>query len=310
MKKLLQSYFGFTKKELNGLLVLCILLILVSISPFIYERFSRPDVHEFADFEPEVRQFLASAKRQDSTGYSDSSRERDGQRSVSYFNFDPNGLDEASWKQLGLSSRQIRVIKNYEAKGGRFHTKEDLKKIYSISEQKYLSLEPYIRIANDQRSPTGGSNTGFPKYESHKTGRVPVMVELNAADSAELETIRGIGPAFASRIVRYRNRLGGFYRKEQLRDVYGVDSLKYEELKDQVVVNPAVIRKINVNKASFEEIKNHPYLSYKQMNAVIQYRKQHGEYRSIADLKKIAIMDDEILRKIEPYLIFNDPDQT
>jgi len=310
MKRFLQSYFGFTKKELNGILVLCILLILITLSPYVHDLFFKPEVQEYADFNREVQQFLASARQQDSTSDDRNSRPSGERFKAVLFTFDPNGLDDNSWKKLGLSSRQIRVIKNYEAKGGRFYNKTDLKKMYSISEQKYRELEPYIVIATDQPWREESRLPEARRYEAGKKERVAVMVELNAADSAELETIRGIGPAFASRIIRYRDRLGGFYRKEQLRDVYGIDSLKYEELKDQVEANPSAIRKINVNRASFEEIKKHPYLSFKQMNAIIQYRKQHGEYRSIADLKKIAIMNDEILRKIEPYIIFNDPDQT
>ena len=310
MKKLLQSYFGFTRKELNGILVLCILLTIITISPYVYDLVAKPESGDYDDFDQEVEQFLASAKKQDSVAYSDPQIESRGKLKTTLFKFDPNGLDETSWQKLGLSARQIRVIKNYEAKGGRFYTKADLKKIYSISERKYRELEPYINISRDQHTYEKPATFTSRPYTSGRNDRPAIMVELNQADSAELETVRGIGPAFASRIVRYRNRLGGFYRKEQLLDVYGLDSLKYDELKSQIMVDPQKIQKINVNRASFDEIRKHPYLSFKQVNAIIQYRNQHGDYRSIADLKKIAIMNDEILRKIEPYLIFNDPDQT
>ncbi|MFZ4102277.1 MAG: ComEA family DNA-binding protein, partial [Sphingobacterium thalpophilum] len=129
--------------------------------------------------------------------------------------------------------------------------------------------------------------------------------EINAADSLELERIRGIGPAFALRIIKFRRRLGGFYRKEQLLEVYGMDSLKYDQLKDQIQVNTGLVRRLNINTFTFEEIRHHPYLTYKQMNAIIQYRTQHGLYKSIDDLRKIAILNEEIIRKIEPYFSFN-----
>jgi competence ComEA-like helix-hairpin-helix protein len=179
--------------------------------------------------------------------------------------------------------------------------------MYSISDRKFQQLEPYIRIAPARAQARvyakSYSETNSKKIYPSKTQSIKV-VELNTADSTQLETLRGIGPALSARIVKYRNRLGGFYKKEQLLDVYGLDSVKFEELKNQVSVDPVTVQKINVNTATFDEMKKHPYLSYKQMNAIIQYRKQHGVYRSVEDLREIAIINEEILRKIEPYLTY------
>ncbi len=116
--------------------------------------------------------------------------------------------------------------------------------------------------------------------------------------------MRGVGPASAVIILRYRNRLGGFYRKEQLKEVYGIDSLRFEEIKSQVSVNPARIKKLPINSISFDQLRLFPYLSYKQVNAVIEYRNQHGNYNSMDDLKNIVLLDAGILRKIEPYISF------
>lgn len=129
-------------------------------------------------------------------------------------------------------------------------------------------------------------------------------IELNTADSAKLTRIRGIGPTFAARISEYRKRLGGFLNKEQLKEVYGIDAEKYTGIAGQVTVNPSRIVKININEVDFEGLRRFPYLSNKQCNAVIQYRLQHGNYSSITDMQNIAILDDIILRKIEPYINF------
>lgn len=138
----------------------------------------------------------------------------------------------------------------------------------------------------------------------YKKAAPGVIIELNGADSAMLTGLPGIGPSFARRIISYRGRLGGFYRKEQLREIFGVDSEKYAGLQAQVKVDPSKIKKTHINSINFDGLSRFPYLSYKQSNAIIQFREQHGDYESIADMKNIAILNNEILRKIEPYLIF------
>ncbi|HZX59460.1 MAG TPA: helix-hairpin-helix domain-containing protein, partial [Mucilaginibacter sp.] len=143
-----------------------------------------------------------------------------------------------------------------------------------------------------------------PGTTSYKKVAPGVIIEINTADTAKLTQLNGIGPAFAKRIISYRERLGGFIRKEQLKEVFGLDSEKYAGLQAQVSVDASHIKKINVNTVTFDGLSHFPYLTYKQMNAVIRFREQHGEYESLADLKNIAIMDDATLQKIKPYITF------
>ncbi len=136
----------------------------------------------------------------------------------------------------------------------------------------------------------------------HQKAVAGAVIELNAADTSQLMDLEGIGAVYALRIVNYRQRLGGFYRKEQLLEVFGLDTEQYQGLHLQVAVDTSLIHKININKVSFEGLRRFPYLSYKQMNALIRYREQHGEYESFADLGQIAIMDKATLQKIKPYI--------
>ena len=301
LKNLLRSYLSFSRKELNGIFVLFVLILLVILSPRLYPLFLKDQKFDFDRFKMEAEDFrAAAAKIEIPQGKINKEADKSSARPV-YFNFDPNGLSESNWLKLGLSHKQIQVIRNYELKGGKFFRKEDLKKIYSISEKQYSMLEPFIKIGNTDV--LSGKKTVKANYKSAGIAENTLrpIIEINAADSLELERIRGIGPAFASRIIRFRKRIGGFYRKEQLLEIYGMDSLKYDQLKDQIQVNSGLITKLNINTFTFDEIRHHPYLNYKQMNAIIQYRTQHGSYKSIDDLRKIAILNEEIIRKIEPY---------
>ncbi len=138
----------------------------------------------------------------------------------------------------------------------------------------------------------------------YKKAASGTIIELNTADSAQLTGLHGIGSSYAMRIIRYRDRLGGFYRKEQLREVFGLDSTTYAGLQAQVTVDASHIKKIPINSITFEGLSRFPYFSYKQMNAIIQFREQHGDYESISDMKNIAILNAGILSKIGPYLLF------
>lgn len=309
MKNFLRNYFAFSKKELNGILILFVLISAVLLFPLVYKLFYKEEKFEFNQFKHDVENFIASAREERKNNYKQLKDEiEDKELKATYFEFDPNGLPESDWKKLGLSDKQIKGIKNYEAKGGKFYTKEDVKKMYTISAVQYARLEPYITIESNFKKEDKFDNNfeKFKKEESNYKNKPVIIVELNSADSSKLESIKGIGPAFASRIIKYRTRLGGFHSKEQLREVFGIDSLKYQQLKDMVSVNAESIKKININTASFDDIKRNPYLTFKQINAIIQYRKQNGNYRSSEDLKKVAILNAEIIRKIEPYLNFND----
>jgi competence ComEA-like helix-hairpin-helix protein len=286
--KNVKQYFNFSQKELNGVLILLIVLVFVWLIPIFLN-----DIPESFDVE-KAKKEMAEFERNlvPDKVYSYREIELKQGRATTYTDFDPNGLPAERWKQLGLSEKQIAVIKRFEAKGGHFYKKEDVQKMYVISPETYAKLEPYIQIS-------------LPHFEQKNTPTKvsKVRVDLNTADSLALDQVSGIGPAFASRILKYRERLGGFHALEQLKEVYGVDSAHFAQWLPQLSLNTATIRKIDINSASFEELKRHPYLSYKQINALIQYRKQHGAYASLSDLKNIPLFTDEILRKLAPYLI-------
>jgi len=283
MKAHIKNYMSLTKKEWNGMVVLLIVIALVLAAPYVSQWLRKDSTINVSEFNAA----LAQLNKANHSGQGSSVSNAVVNKSLTLFKFNPNGLSIQQWVALGLTERQAGIIKNYENKGGRFYKAADLKKIYGLTQQDYNRLAPYINLPTGNYSPAAKS-----------------IVELNTADSAKLTTVQGIGPAFATRIVYYRERLGGFVNKEQLKEVYGLDDIKYKEISSSLKVTPAHIRKININTVTFDKLRLMPYLNYKQVNAVIEYRKQHGNYASIEDLKNIAIIDDVILRKIGPYLVF------
>ncbi|WP_395802991.1 helix-hairpin-helix domain-containing protein [Daejeonella sp.] len=294
----IKSFLSFSKKELNGIFLLVTLIIIVLAGPWFFKKLSKSSKYNFENFKREAESFKNASQLNLVNDV------KINISKVQYFKFDPNSISDSEWAQLGLSDKQINVLRNYVNKGGKFFKKEDLKRIYSIPESQYQLLEPYIHITEIKSERKSATKITFSKAAQSNLKSQFSVIEINSADSVTLLKIRGIGPSFASRIIRFRNRLGGFYKLEQLQEVYGIDSLKFSQIKDQIRVDSDLIQKINVNTATFEQFKKQPYLSYKQINALIQYRRQHGNFKTIDDLKKIMVLNEEIIRKIEPYFSF------
>jgi competence ComEA-like helix-hairpin-helix protein len=130
---------------------------------------------------------------------------------------------------------------------------------------------------------------------------------LNTADSASLERLPGIGPVLASRIIRYREKLGGFHQKEQLREVYGISDSLYSLLEPLVKEIPgnAQTRKIDINRISLDTLRQHPYLRWDKAKAIIRYREANGPFRSEKELRNIWTLDSSTLARLLPYIQFD-----
>ncbi len=280
-------------------MVLFGLIIIAIVTPYIYQLFFLK-TEGYTAFEKNAIQELNLVAIKEKDKNSSYRNEPEAATKSYLFKFDPNLIYAEDWIKLGLSPKQAQSILNYRNKGGKFYKVEDLKKMYAISPKMFERLAPYVEVA-DNTAPGFEKKNKLQKILAKKE---LTIIEVNGADTLKLDEIKGVGAAFARRIVKYRDRLGGFYKKEQLMEVYGVDSMKFEEIKAQIVIDASAIKKININTADFETLKTHPYLKYKQINAIINYRKQHGNYSGIADLKKVLILSPQTIEQLTPYLQF------
>jgi DNA uptake protein ComE-like DNA-binding protein len=303
MRKWLNAYFDFSKQEFNGLLVLIVLIVLISATPYLY-RFLKTEPDNFVAEQLAIKRLILPVKKPTVFNNRKSKYNAKNEHHYSLFEFDPNTIKVDEWQRLGLSFKQSAAILKYLEKGGKFRKAEDLKKMYTITEKMYERLSPYVRIEDKYAGNTKVPEKNFKNNAQNPISREHKIIEINGADSAALIEVKGIGPAFARRIIKYRERIGGFYKKEQLLEVFGLDSVKYDEIRNQVSVDDQKLKRINVNAAGIEDFKGHPYIRYKQVNAIIEYRKQHGNYSNIADLNKVAILDPETVGRLAPYLTF------
>jgi DNA uptake protein ComE-like DNA-binding protein len=313
MKRLL-AYFKFNKTEQNGFfIILVIIALFVTIYALIKRNTRDPIPNQAKLFEQSFHDSIeisgTTNKQEPHTIYANKndsgialSSAPDDQQ---LFYFDPNNLPHADWHKLGLSDKQIAVLKNYEKKGGRFKVKTDLKKVYSINDRLYKRLEPYIQIKTIFDSAgTKPQNKGPLLYDKFERNRAE-LIDINTCDTTALISLKGIGSILSKRILKYKDVLGGFYRVEQLKEVYGVTAETYDLIKDYIVVTSLDgIKKININKVDANSLAKHPYLSPKDAKLIVNYRDQHGSYVNIEDLTKIGTLSDLAIAKIAPYLIF------
>ncbi len=210
-------------------------------------------------------------------------------KKINYFVFDPNILKDSGWSKLGFSEKQIVSIRNYINSGGKFYKKEDLKKLYVINDKKYFELEPYIKITEI-------------KKETDNKEKINPKVDINNLSAEQMKKYGKFWQYNATRIVKYRNLLGGYYKREQLLEVYGVKKQYYDKIADDITVDKSKLEKININFAEISELGRHPYISYENAKKIIEYRNKNGFINDLKILKSKHIIPPDLYDKISPYL--------
>jgi competence ComEA-like helix-hairpin-helix protein len=218
------------------------------------------------------------------------------------FAFDPNLATAEQFNELGIPKRVAQTIIKYRNKGGKFEKPEDLKKIYGLEDPLYDALQEYIEIAPSTATASlPAKTTSAPKFARQTYSSPPPVIDINAADAQDWQQLSGIGPSYAGRIVKFREALGGFVSIEQVAETYGLPDSTFQKIRASLRASP-VRNKININRASEETLKKHPYLNWKQARALYHYRNQHGPFKDIDDLRKVKALKEEVVSRLSPYL--------
>ena len=221
------------------------------------------------------------------------------------FYFDPNTLSTEGWKKLGLRDKTIHTIQNYLSKGGHFKRPEDLQKVYGLFPNEYERIAAYIKIELAAETFTNKNFSEQIPIEKQSvktyTSRYTV-IEINIADTSAFISLPGIGSKLAARIVNFRDKLGGFYSIVQVGETFGLPDSTFQKIKQYLKLENISTRKININTATIDELKVHPYIKYALANPIVAYRNEHGPFAKVEDIKKVMAVTDEIYNKIVPYL--------
>src|SRR5574344_87584 len=220
----------------------------------------------------------------------------------SFKSFNPNTISKDELIRFGLSEKQANNIIHYRQAGGTFRRVEDLKKLYCMSDYLYSRMSPYVVINQKQLSLNKQSIQNNHQTLINNYTSTTHIIDLNSADTIDLQTISGVGPKYSSRIYKYGKKLGGYVSVEQLREVWGMTEELYNKIKKQVTIKPFVTRKVNINSMNIKVLTSHPYIDYYLAKEIIMFHKSEGDYKQIDDIKRIHILDDNTFNKIKPYL--------
>ena len=228
-------------------------------------------------------------------------------KKVERFPFDPNTADSTQLLRLGLQPWQVRNIYKYRAKGGVYRRKEDFARLYGLTVKQYRELEPYIRISSDYLPASTLVDKREPVEQEpvkRDTLRYPVKIQenehvvLNTADTTQLKKVPGIGSYYARQIIRYGQRLGGYVNVDQLDEI---DDFPKESKKYFVIVD-AHPNRLNINRLTLPQLRRHPYINFFQAKAITDYRRLHGDIKSLNELRLDRDFPEEAIRRLEPYI--------
>jgi competence protein ComEA len=290
-----------SKSRYRGTMLLSSGILLVGLMDFLFSHY-RAEAFPEPDRAAEIQMLdsmLAQLKPADAD-FNEHPIQKTAVKELALRPFNPNTIDCAGWLEMGLPLQAFESLDRYRKKGGIFRRQDQVYKIPHLSKEIAGQME--FLLPPD----SGKLAASLCKGQSFKKPKAPYgPFDLNLADSLQLRSVFGIGIKTAARIIRYREDLGGFVRKDQLYEVWGLDSLVAEELMDRSYLsNPAILRKINPNIASEEVLSSHPYIRKGVGRLIVRYRKQHPPFSKPEDLLGIRLFRPEQLEKLKPYLDF------
>jgi competence protein ComEA len=287
-----KSPFYISKKSRRGLTVLFFLAFFIVLIPRLYVHFLKVDTVLIKKPLIKVETKTNNSKSKENKKKYSKKKKKLVYRSPKG-KFDPNEYTHEDWMYLGLSEKQTNVIMRFL--NHKIYTNEALKKIYVLPDTVYHLIKDstvYPAQIFDEKE----------TFVNKKTPSITKFLELNTVDSIELISINGIGPFYASQIINYRNKLGGFYKREQLMEIWKMKEETYQILMESLIIDTSTLQKVHLNTVSFEKLKNHPYLSYSQANSIVKMRTQLGRFDSISSIKKSKLINDDTFLRVRPYL--------
>ena len=275
--KQIREFFIFSHKERNGLLILVFILLITVVLDFFV-----PLLIPEKEFDPAV--WKDAAEKQ--IALAPTSVKTEVEKFEGFF--DPNDVGLDILKQVGVPPQIASNWVKYTQKGGRFYKKVDVMKLYGMNEDLLSKIERHLlfpdkkvrtNVLNDHPKENRSKQSGYFQNDSSRSFKSKAKneiaitrLDLNVADSVQLEALPGIGGVLASRIVKYRKLLGGFYEVVQLKEIYGMSDESWVRSSPRLLADTVALKKLDLNFMSFSELGRHPYIGFRQAKKIVKIR--------------------------------------
>ncbi|MEK6480010.1 helix-hairpin-helix domain-containing protein [Catalinimonas sp. 4WD22] len=304
-----RDYFGFSRTETRGLFFL---LSLVTIAIFTTIYIEKTATANYQDRATDLIILDSLLSELEIVTQPHIVHQENVDVHKDLFLFNPNDASFETFRQLGINEKLAARILSYRNKGGRFYEAKDLLKIYDFPVSLYQTLEAYIDIPQMK---TEVRSVSFEKIneatkaewedvevESPKTEKL--YLDINQADSLELMRLKGVGTVLSSRIVKYREQLGGFHSLDQLKEVYHISEEAMHSLEESSFIQDDFeTKKIKINEVDFKSLLKHPYIDYDLAKAIMNHRRIYGNFSSTDQLREVYYIKEELLVKLLPYIV-------
>lgn len=288
--KNIKSHFKFNKQERSGIFFLLLIIVLLQVGYFIFRSFpSSESMNSFSqDFETQAQIDILKKN----------AFEKD---SVKFYPFNPNFITDYKGYALGMSVQEIDRLHAFRSENKFANSPEEFQSVTKISDSLLKAIAPYFKFPEWTKKSKQYSAKSV-QYSKLVKSTIEFK-DINLATAKDLKSIYGIGEKLSNRIIKFRDRLGGFLVEEQLYDVYGLEAeVVQRALKKYKVLNPPQIKKININTASVETLTKLIYLQKNVAINIVSYRNSEGSIKSFEELAAIENFPSEKIDRIALYL--------
>ena len=289
------SYFWYNKSQRNGVLFLVILIIIlqliISFGDFSSDEKNDLDTPEVLAYHEQIDSLKILALEN---------------RKQKLFPFNPNYITDYKGEQLGMSLKEIDRLLASRNTNKFINSKKEFQEVTKVSDSLLNKISPYFKFPDwvvNKRKQTSVVSSRRTKQSEFEDKKSISTIDINKATAEDFKTIRGIGPAFSERIIQYRSKLQGFSFESQIYEIWGIEKeVAKKVISTFKIIKKPILKKTNVNTATFKELLNTPYVNYDLSKKILEYRDEVAELQNISELKNIKDFPLELYDQIVLYL--------
>ena len=292
--KIFKSHFWYTKNQRNGILFLLIIIIFLQLI-FHFKNF---DSQQLVDFSQPI---ITSYKKQLDSLKKKSSKKK----KFKIYPFNPNYISDYKGYQLGMNVDEIDRLLAHRDQKLYVNSSKEFQTITKISDSLLQKISPFFKFPDWVQKKNKNKNNQQRYIPNSRINVSEITTEdINKATLKDFTAIEGVDEYISERIIKYRSKLQGFSFKEQLFEVWGLDELMANKILSTFSIkNKPIIKKVNINTASFKEVLSNPYIDYELCIQIFDYKDEVAELQSISEIKNIEGFPIKKYNRIVLYLL-------